>query len=120
MTDEEAEALLVQLSAHYRQPVRPVGRYCAALRTWSSALTDRAARTLDPDDKKFAETVGFVFLQIEKSNLLARLIYGGESLRTVPCPTHQGRWSGCVWGEACACQSNQNGTVGCNVTGWLP
>ncbi len=56
------------------------------------------------------ERVGGVFLQIGKSNLLARLLYGGEPLRSTPCPTHKGKWSGC-FGE---CEH------GCELTGWLP
>lgn len=121
MTDEEAEALLYQLSRHFNQPVQPVGRYCAALRVWENAVNDRAVRTRDPDDAKFAEMVSRVFLQISKSNLLSRLIYDGESLRTEPCPVHQGRWSGCVWDDQpCPCQATQAGQFGINVTGWLP
>jgi hypothetical protein len=35
-------------------------------------------------------------LAIVKSDLLNRLIYGGEAGPSqTPCPVHQGRWSGC-------------------------
>lgn len=64
-----------------------------------------------------ADTVDRVFLMVRKSNLLHRLIYQGQAIRTVPCPTHKGTWSGCTWAagaERCACVD------GCNVTGWLP
>lgn len=121
MTDDEAEAMLEQLSRHFNQPVQPIGRYCAALRVWESALHDQATRTGDANDRKFAESVNHVFLQISKSNLLHRLIYQGESLRTEPCPVHKGRWSGCVWNDdPCPCQATQAGSFGINVTGWLP
>ena len=68
--------------------------------------------------ESFAESVVHVLMQVGKSNLLWRLIYGGQTLRTTPCPTHKGVWSGCVWPkdakDACACMD------GSNVTGWLP
>ena len=47
MTDAEAEAMLAQLSAHYRVPVMPIERYCAGLRTWQQALHDRVRRAQD-------------------------------------------------------------------------
>jgi hypothetical protein len=52
---------------------------------------------------------------VGKSCLLGRMIYGGEDLRTRPCPLHGGRWSGCT-PEACPGGCN----YGINVTGWLP
>jgi len=59
--------------------------------------------------------IHYVFTQIHKSNLLHRLLYQGQRLRSRPCPEHKGTWSGCHW-EAlpCGCQD------GANVTGWLP
>jgi len=59
--------------------------------------------------------IHYVFTQIHKSNLLHRLLYQGQKLRSRPCPEHKGTWSGCHW-EAlpCGCQD------GSNVTGWLP
>ena len=156
MDREEAEKLLKVLSDHYGEPVMPVRRYCDALRTWGTALSDRARRSRDAifvglsrdeivtkrgdlarrsmmtgkktsedhaydelkSQEKIAEAAYEVFRQITKSNLLARLIYGGQALRTTPCPTHKGRWSGCMWPkdskDVCACM------VGSNVTGWLP
>lgn len=70
------------------------------------------------DYERVSEQIDFVFLQIRKSCLLDRLIYGGQALRETPCPVHKGRWSGCAWPvdpkDACACID------GSNVTGWLP
>lgn len=50
-------------------------------------------------------------ITIAKSSLLCRLLYDGETLRTTPCPTHKGRWSGCH-PEPCE--------HGCDYVGWLP
>lgn len=64
--------------------------------------------------REFRDHWRFMRLAIYKSNLLSRLIYSGEQLRTTPCPKHKGRWSGCVWDAQCECM------CGSNVTGWLP
>jgi hypothetical protein len=113
MTDDEAEAMLKELSKHYRMPVLPVRRFCDALRTWGRAVQDGKYR-----EKDLVPAIDLVFLAIEKSNLLWRLLWAGEPLRSTPCPVHEGKWSGCVWPkdskDVCPCMS------GCNVTGWLP
>jgi len=73
--------------------------------------------------KILSQEIDHVFMQIQKSNLLARLIYCGETLRTERCPAHQGFWSGCDFGpdgSECACQKMQKGGFDSNVTGWLP
>jgi hypothetical protein len=58
---------------------------------------------------------------IAKSNLLYRLLYLGERLRTEPCPRHRGVWSGYKDSAPfCDCQYLESGTVGFDVTGWLP
>lgn len=36
--------MLAQLSEHFREPVMPISRYCQGLRTWQSALHERAHR----------------------------------------------------------------------------
>lgn len=151
LTDEQANAMLAALSRHFRQPVMPVNRYCEALRTWQTALDDRARRlkeelfpgiggdSKDPatvkayedykaatkkgapevsgvsDLKRYedmADQVGYVFLSISKSNLLARLLYNGEKLRETICPEHKGKWSGIEWSES-RCPH------GCQLTGWI-
>lgn len=56
-------------------------------------------------------------LRIRKSNLLARLLYGGEKLRPTMCPEHKGVWSGIEW------RMDESSNVcphGCNLTGWIP
>jgi hypothetical protein len=136
LTDADAKAMLEKLARHFGESVMPVGQYCVALNLWASALRDKAERLaaiaepteVEKDDAKaavdFANAVGGVFMQITKSNLLHRLIYQCESLRTKMCPVHEGRWSGCAWPEkdkdCCACQGVQSGGFGSNVTGWLP
>ncbi len=142
LSDEEVKEMLAKLSKHFGEPVMPVGQYCAALNLWASALrmksdrltafaraevkrsADRAASDAADEAFKFANAVDWVFMHIGKSNLLSRLIYEGESLRTEICSVHKGRWSGCAWPEkdadACACQRMQRGAIGSNVTGWLP
>lgn len=44
MTNDEAEAMLAELSKHYGTPVMPISRYCEALRTWQDALSERVSR----------------------------------------------------------------------------
>lgn len=147
LSDDEVKDMLGRLARHFGEPVMPIGQYCAALRLWHSALTqkverlqaakDRGEKTIAAsavwgrdvettlrDARDFADKVSFVFLQISKSNLLARLLYSGESLRSELCPVHQGFWSGCTWHDKdednCACQRMQDGSIDSNVTGWLP
>lgn len=112
MTDAEAMDLREKLAAHYGQPVMPVSDYCDALQTWF----DIRARGLSAD-------AGYEQLRmltdLRKSALLGRLIYGGEKLREVKCPQHDGRWSGLEFGP----HGNSPGNVcphGCGLTGWLP
>lgn len=161
LTDEQAEAMLQQLSRHFREPVLPVSRYCGALETWSRCIGERTIRLQkellpnfhdwDNDAKKyteaaaeqrrefknadpslgnpqplprdralaqlhrheeFARRVEFVFLQIRKSNLLARIIYEGEKLRTKMCPEHKGEWSG-IESSGNICPHK------CQLTGWI-
>lgn len=157
LTDEQAEEMLKQLSAHFRQPVQPVSRYCAALRAWGDAQHQSylemreelfpgldgdsrlpeaqvafdlyKAETKDPLShpdknrgyklhtlmrmKSWNETLSSVELSIRKSALLARLIYGGEKLRTQKCPQHKGHWSGLE-------HPDNQCPHGCGLTGWLP
>lgn len=63
-----------------------------------------------------------LWIVIPKSNLLARLLYGGEKLRTTPCPVHCGTWSGVPFPAAWfkADLSGNPYYCGCQGTGWLP
>lgn len=60
--------------------------FCAAMDAWA-ALRSEA-------DGHFAELWRDLRLQISKSCLLDRMMYGGEKPSKTPCPVHKGRWSG--------------------------
>jgi hypothetical protein len=194
LTDEQAEAMLKQLTKHFREPVMPMSRYCSTLQTWARCIGERAQHLQqellpnlhdwDKSDPKswkstpeaevqqaekdvvkaratlreliptglhrlkgalsegaLAEIAKFTlehqetpresrlsdllhheeaayqvertFLAIGKSNLLARLLYSGEKLRTKMCPEHKGTWSGIEWGPDGACPHK------CQLTGWV-
>lgn len=104
--------MLAQLSKHFGERVAPVSEYCKALYAWADVM-----KTYDPDTYQAAMRVNSI---LNKSNLASRLVYGGEEVRTVPCPKHKGQWQGCVFPVSksdsvwCEC------LYGCNVTGWLP
>jgi hypothetical protein len=189
LTDEQAEAMLKQLSRHYREPVMPMTRYCSQLQTWGHCIEDRARHLqkelfpnlndYDQSDPKHwkptpeaaaqgaeyqtakardalqsliplglsvlsneakaeivkltlehkktereyqldellrfqeaAHQIERTFLSIHKSNLLARLLYNGEKLRTQMCPEHKGKWSGIEFGDT-VCPHK------CQLTGWI-
>lgn len=82
--------------------------YCEAFQTWANLYLKA-----EPDDYA---AFSHVRIAVDKSNLLWRLIYGGEKVRTRPCPVHKGEWSGCILDpdKLCAC------ACGSNLTGWLP
>lgn len=116
LTDEEAEALLKKLSKHYGQPVMPVRRYCDALWTWMDCVEDAYKEDGAKPTSKFADIaprMRSLRTAIQKSNLLWRLIYGGEPLRTKKCPVHQGHWSGLP-------HPDNDCEHGCELTGWIP
>lgn len=114
MTPEQVADHEAALAAHYGEPVRPVSVYCAAFAAWAEALRVRASREDSPHDENLEHVAQLVNdsglqLAIAKSSMLGRLIYGGEELRTQPCPEHEGAWSGV---GMCS--------HGCDLTGWLP
>ena len=119
---EAAEAESYNPSYPFRSygPLLRLSDVCNILRTWAKAYQKHTGEPerdqWDTENrKKFAEAWQYIDLQIRKSCLLDRLFFQTEGLRTVPCPEHKGRWSGCVWKDLpCGCQN------GANVTGWLP
>lgn len=139
MNEKLAEEMLAVLSDYYNEPVMPVRAYCRALEAWAKVQVKNEAAEIAEKVKELRENptlaialggergitsernrgwrfhLDSVLLAIRKSNLLHRLIYLGEPLRTEMCPEHKGRWSGCQ-PEPCphGCSS------GINVTGWLP
>jgi hypothetical protein len=112
-TEEQAESLLRDLTDYYGEPVLRMSSYCDAVRTWAKCMLQRSrdpkSDYMDRDGSSWTNYIGQIELQISKSNLLARLLYGGEKLRTKRCPIHDGVWSGI--GE---CEH------GCQLTGWIP
>lgn len=113
--ETDVDFLLRSLATTLKEPVLPVSKYCAALKSWIDALREKHAG--HPTEERrghghsYVDHLPHIYQDIRKSNLLGRLIYGAEKLRTVPCPEHQGEWSGCH-PEPCP--------HGCGYTGWLP
>lgn len=114
------------MERHYREPVRPVSHYCERLALYPEAL-DIAIAEHNPEmggvcgpfgSKEQAIVVRDGLRELAhwaiKSNLLARLLYADEPLRTERCPEHKGRWSGCHL-EPCPHGCND----GSNLTGWI-
>ncbi len=113
--------LFPDLALDYRADPSLKERAETAHEAYRSALksADKYTPSLDPrfydllSAEKTAESVGHVFLQIRKSDLLFRLLYRGEELRSTPCPEHKGRWSGLE-------HPDNRCPHGCQFTGWLP
>jgi len=113
VSDDEAKMMLERLTKHFNCQVMPVNKYCDALRVWANCILDLYEETLSghKQGSDYCEYLYRIITDIEKSNLLWRLIYNGEELRTEKCPKHEGRWSGYSF-EGCV--------YGCGETGWLP
>lgn len=118
LTEQEVSEYTDTLARHYGEPVMPVSDYCAKLFEYIEALENA---TLKGSSGPFgslddAETVKFGLILLkgwaQKSNCLARLLYGNEKLRKNECPIHKGKWSGCGSTD-CGCDD------GPNITGWL-
>jgi hypothetical protein len=107
-------------------PLLRLSDVCNTLRLWAKTYcvpVEGEDKWTAENRRKFYETWQYVDIQISKSCLLDRLFFqDDEVIRTVPCPAHKGKWSGCAWGEPeCATQGNPMGCMnGSNVTGWLP
>ncbi len=114
LTDKQAQAMLDRLTNHFGYPVRPVYQYCDALNEWAhqiSALNQAAGDDSSRHGSEYYLHLRNIMIDIRKSNLLWRLIYVGEKVRTEPCPIHNKKWSGI----------NLDGCFyGCGETGWLP
>lgn len=119
-TEDEIKRFLEEYRAGV--PVMPVSFFCDFLTQWVDLYSVPHEEENYEGEKKrraeFVERVRDVFLQIRKSNLLWRTIYGGEQVRTEPCPVHKGRWSGCNVPDETPCGGAC--MYGNNVTGWLP
>lgn len=132
LQEDEVKALLSKLQDHFGEPVMPVSQYCKALRTWARCIEELNEPKRDPycevhhflegdgrctcatthaHGRDYAKHLHRILIDISKSNLLYRLLYAGESLRTQKCPEHKGQWSGLP--------SLVNCPHGCDGTGWL-
>ncbi len=109
VNDQEAAEMLELLTKHFHEPVLPISKYCKALETWASLMQGKMYQGKSERGYN-ADHIGLVSIDIHKSNLLYRLLYLKEPLRKIPCPIHNGRWSGC-FGEC---------VYGCDLVGWLP
>lgn len=103
-------------------PIMPVTFFCDFLKEWAGLYGAPLPGEENPEENKrrreLGEKIQHVFIQITKSNLLWRRIYRGQPVRTEPCPSHKGRWSGCQLAETTECKGAC--MDGSNVTGWLP
>ncbi|MBA2544933.1 MAG: hypothetical protein H0V17_35145 [Deltaproteobacteria bacterium] len=92
---------------------RSIAQVAAYLRTRHRG--DVEIETLCQDALGWLREHRYLVPDVGKSCLMGRMVYGGEDLRTRPCPIHGGRWSGCAI-DACPAGCN----YGINLTGWLP
>jgi hypothetical protein len=99
--EKEAQELLARLERFYQQPVLPLHKFCEAIELWMDcivknntdpALVDESAEG-EPDQPYF-RFLDQIRIDIRKSNLLGRLLYAKEELRTRMCPVHKGHWDG--------------------------
>lgn len=113
--DDELKEMHRRMAEHYGSPVLPIKEFCAAFETWVMQLY---IKYKEPDQIQYApqwlKQVNEIKLWIRKSNLLYRLLYVREPLRTEKCPEHKGIWSGIAFEPEQAC------IHGCHLTGWLP
>jgi hypothetical protein len=101
------QGMMHLLSTFQDQEFREPQSYCDVLDAWASDVvkTHKGDTTWVSGFNDFGE----LRLRIRKSCLLDRLIYCGEYVRVVPCPEHNGDWSGLRCSTGCGC-----------LTGWLP
>jgi len=113
----EAREMLLRLEEFYNEPVLPLHHFCRAMELWFECIaknnTDPALRRHDREQGyDYFKFLNHMRIDIRKSNLLGRLLYGKEPLRTRMCPVHKGHYNG----EAMfftACRHT------CDGTGWL-
>jgi hypothetical protein len=111
MKENEAREMLRRLSEYFNQPVMPIKEYCRGLETWARCIEEANETRQTDHGAAYAGMLRQVLRDIRKSDLLWRLLYDGQRLRTRKCPKHGGSWAG-VSPVACP--------HGCGHTGWLP
>jgi hypothetical protein len=101
------------LEVFYQEPVRPINRYCDMVNAWARQAQQQVKNIPIEDQPHWIQGLACM-LDVAKSSLLDRLLYGGETFRTRPCPEHRGLWSGLSGKYDGGCSH------GCDLTGWLP
>lgn len=125
LTNEQANDMMRQLSEHFGEPVMPLKAFCFTMRRWvdciEQGVQDRKAENdglgrggnQHQHGQEYVAQLGHILTDIAKSDLLGRLFYGHEQVRTVKCPEHKGHWVG-IESDTNFCKH------GCGFTGWLP
>jgi hypothetical protein len=105
------------LEQHYGERVAPVSEYCRAIEQYMQALAQDGAGSPSGERlNEIARELKFTTAYFAKSNLLYRLLYLGQPLRTEKCPIHDGHWAGCpAPDDYCP----HGCTVAGNTTGWI-
>jgi hypothetical protein len=115
--DAEAQELLAKLEDYYHQPVLPLRSFCKAIETWMECIiknnTEPELVRHDLESgRRYYKHLPQLKIDIRKSNLLGRLLFAKESLRSKMCPKHKGHWDGrAMFFEKCPHD--------CGGTGWL-
>ena len=117
LSTQEAQELLHRLEQFYKEPVLPLGKFCHAMRLWMDCIVKN---NTDPTLMQGEAGHGYGYfrsldqmrIDIRKSNLLGRLLYAKEPLRTRVCPLHKGHYDGeAMFFKKCPHL--------CDGTGWL-
>jgi hypothetical protein len=116
-TRGEAHELLRRLEQFYGQPVLPLENFCHAMELWMDCIVKNNTDSTiiqggTNHGQKYFEFLNQMRIDIRKSNLLGRLLYAKEPLRTRMCPIHKGHWNGeAMFFKKC--------NLLCDGTGWL-
>ena len=117
LSAQEAQELLHRLEQFYKEPVLPLGKFCHAMERWMDCIVKN---NTDPTLMQGEAGHGYGYfrslsqmrIDIRKSNLLGRLLYAKEPLRTRMCPLHKGHYDGeAMFFKKCPHL--------CDGTGWL-
>ncbi|MGD0921265.1 MAG: hypothetical protein ABSA70_05800 [Terriglobia bacterium] len=116
MDENEMKGLLQRLEKHYGEPVMPLHRFCDAITLWMNCIeknnTDPELSKAGYQGGRYYKFLSQIEMDIRKSNLLGRLLYGKERFRTEMCPIHKGHWHGdAMFFNRCP--------HNCDGTGWL-
>ena len=114
---EEAREQLRRLEQFYGGPVLPLENFCNVMSIWMDCIVKNNTDPMLKEGgaghgREYFERLKAMHIDIRKSNLLGRLLYGKEALRTRVCPVHKGHYSGeAMFFEKCPYL--------CDGTGWL-